>query len=79
MSLSPYAPIIGLFALAAAFSLFSVAAARFAGPRRYNKAKLEAYECGIEPSPQPVGGGLRGADANQLPFERDGSCASSFD
>ncbi len=57
MSLSPYAPIIGLFALAAAFSLFSVGAARFAGPRRYNKAKLEAYECGIEPSPQPVGGG----------------------
>ncbi|MEQ4303746.1 NADH-quinone oxidoreductase subunit A [Plantactinospora sp. B6F1] len=57
MSLSPYVPIIGLFALAAAFSLFSVAAARFAGPRRYNRAKLEAYECGIEPSPQPPGGG----------------------
>jgi NADH-quinone oxidoreductase subunit A len=57
MSLSPYAPIIGLFALAAAFALFSAGAARFAGPRRYNKAKLEAYECGIEPSPQPVGGG----------------------
>ena len=54
MSLSPYAPIIGLFALAAAFSLFSVAAARFVGPRRYNKAKLDAYECGIEPTPQPV-------------------------
>ncbi|MFC7549107.1 NADH-quinone oxidoreductase subunit A [Plantactinospora sp. GCM10030261] len=56
MSLSPYVPIIGLFALAAAFALFSVAAARFAGPRRYNKAKLDAYECGIEPSPEPVGG-----------------------
>lgn len=54
MTLSPYAPIIGLFALAAGFALFSVAAARFAGPRRLNKAKLEAYECGIEPSPQPV-------------------------
>jgi len=57
MSLSPYIPIIGLFALAAAFALFSVAAARLAGPRRYNRAKLEAYECDIEPSPQPVGGG----------------------
>lgn len=57
MSLSPYVPIIGLFALAAGFALFSVASARLAGPRRYNKAKLEAYECGIEPSPQPVGGG----------------------
>ena len=29
------------------------------GPRRYNRAKLEAYECGIEPSPQPVIGGGR--------------------
>jgi NADH-quinone oxidoreductase subunit A len=57
MSLSPYVPIIGLFALAAAFALFSVVAARLTGPRRYNRAKLEAYECGIEPSPQPVGGG----------------------
>jgi len=57
MSLSPYIPILGLFALAAAFALFSVAVAPFVGPRRYNKAKLEAYECGIEPTPQPIGGG----------------------
>jgi NADH-quinone oxidoreductase subunit A len=57
MSLSPYVPIIGLFAIAAAFALFSVGAARFAGPLRYNKAKLDAYECGVEPSPEPVGGG----------------------
>jgi len=57
MSLSPYIPIVGLFALAAAFALFSVAVAPFVGPRRYNRAKLDAYECGIEPTPQPVGGG----------------------
>jgi NADH-quinone oxidoreductase subunit A len=57
MSLSPYVPIVGLFALAAAFALFSVAIAPFVGPRRYNKAKLDAYECGIEPTPQPIGGG----------------------
>jgi NADH-quinone oxidoreductase subunit A len=57
VSLSPYIPIIGLFALAAAFALFSVAVAPFVGPRRYNRAKLDAYECGIEPTPQPVGGG----------------------
>ncbi|GAA1809485.1 NADH-quinone oxidoreductase subunit A [Luedemannella flava] len=56
MSLSAYIPIAGLFALAAAFALFSVAAAPLIGPRRYNKAKLEAYECGIEPTPQPIGG-----------------------
>jgi NADH-quinone oxidoreductase subunit A len=57
VSLSPYIPIIGLFALAAAFALFSVGIAPFVGPRRYNRAKLDAYECGIEPTPQPVGGG----------------------
>ena len=57
MSLAPYVPIVGLFALAAAFGLFSVAIAPMVGPRRYNRAKLDAYECGIEPTPQPVGGG----------------------
>ena len=57
MSLAPYIPILGLFTLAALFALFSVAVAPFTGPRRFNKAKLDAYECGIEPTPQPIGGG----------------------
>src|SRR5687767_5241950 len=57
MSLSAYVPIIWLLALAAAFGLFSVGIAPFVGPKRYNRAKLEAYECGIEPAPQPIGGG----------------------
>ena len=55
--LSNYVPIIGLFALAAGFALFSVAAAPLIGPRRYNRAKLDAYECGIEPVHQPLSGG----------------------
>ena len=55
--LSTYAPIIGLFALAAGFAVFSVAAAPLSGPRRYNRAKLDAYECGIEPTDQPLTGG----------------------
>lgn len=54
--LSAYVPIVALFALAAAFALFSLAVARLVGPRRYNRAKLEPYECGIEPTPRPVGG-----------------------
>lgn len=54
--LSAYVPIIVLFGLAAAFALFSLVVARLTGPRRYNRAKLEPYECGIEPTPQPVGG-----------------------
>ena len=57
MSLALWVPIVGLFTLALLFALFSVAAARFTGPHRYNRAKLEAYECGIEPTPQPIGGG----------------------
>lgn len=59
MSLGPYLPLVLLFALAGAFAVFSVTAAPYIGPRRYNKAKLDAYECGIEPSPQPVIGGGR--------------------
>jgi NADH-quinone oxidoreductase subunit A len=53
--LAPYLPIVLLFALALAFALFSVVIAPFVGPRRYNKAKLDFYECGIEPTPQPLG------------------------
>ena len=57
MELSAYVPIIGLFGLAFAFAAFSLVVARVAGPHRANKAKLEPYECGIEPTPQAVGGG----------------------
>jgi NADH-quinone oxidoreductase subunit A len=55
--LSNYVPLIGLFALAAGFAIFSVTAAPYVGPRRYNRAKLDAYECGIEPVHQPLTGG----------------------
>lgn len=52
-----YLPIIVLFVLAFGFAAFSVGAATFTGPKRYNRAKYDAYECGIEPTPQPSGGG----------------------
>ena len=54
--LSPYVPIVVLFAVAAAFAVVSVTAAPLVGPRRYNRAKLDFYECGTEPTPQPIGG-----------------------
>jgi NADH-quinone oxidoreductase subunit A len=57
MSLSAYIPILALLALAAAFALGSVGISQVVGPKRANRAKLEAYECGIEPSPEPIGGG----------------------
>lgn len=52
-----YTPILVLGLLAFGFAAFSVLAASFTGPKRYNRAKYDAYECGIEPTPQPVGGG----------------------
>ena len=52
-----YTPILVLGLLALAFAVFSVTVASFTGPKRYNRAKYDAYECGIEPTPQPIGGG----------------------
>ena len=55
--LNNYVPILVMFVLAAGFVAVSVAGAALIGPKRYNRAKLDAYECGIEPTPQPMGGG----------------------
>ena len=52
-----YVPILVLGAIAFGFAAFSITAGALTGPKRYNRAKLDAYECGIEPTPQPVGGG----------------------
>jgi NADH-quinone oxidoreductase subunit A len=52
-----YVPILVLGAIAGGFAVFSVLMAAIVGPKRYNRAKLDAYECGIEPTPQPMGGG----------------------
>ena len=51
-----YTPILVLGGIAAAFAVFSVIVATVVGPSRYNRSKLEAYECGIEPTDQPVSG-----------------------
>jgi NADH-quinone oxidoreductase subunit A len=55
--MSEYYPILGIGLLAAIFGVGSVVASTLIGPRRYNRAKLDSYECGIQPTPQPVGGG----------------------
>jgi NADH-quinone oxidoreductase subunit A len=52
-----YIPVLVLAALAAGFAIFSIIMSAAVGPRRYNRAKLDSYECGIEPTPQAVGGG----------------------
>ena len=55
--MNAYTPILALGAVAAAFAVFSVAIARVTGPAGYNRAKVDRYESGIEPSPLPEGGG----------------------
>lgn len=55
--MNEYTPVLVLGAIAAGFAVFSVAIAPLTGPKRYNRAKLERYESGIEASPLPEGGG----------------------
>ncbi|MCM0621749.1 NADH-quinone oxidoreductase subunit A [Nocardioides bruguierae] len=52
-----YVSVLVLGAIAAGFAVFSVVVSTLTGPKRYNRARLDSYECGIEPTPQPVGGG----------------------
>jgi NADH-quinone oxidoreductase subunit A len=52
-----YLPVLVLGVLGVAFGAFGVFGTFLIGPHRYNRAKLDAYECGIEPTPQPMGGG----------------------
>jgi NADH-quinone oxidoreductase subunit A len=52
-----YVPVVALALVAFGFAVFSVVMSSVVGPRRYNRAKLDSYECGIEPTPQPIGGG----------------------
>jgi NADH-quinone oxidoreductase subunit A len=54
---NPYVPILVMMAVAGVLALGGVAASAVIGPKRYNRAKLEAYECGIEPTPHALGGG----------------------
>ena len=55
--MNPYIPIVGMVLLATLFVLVSMGLSAVVGPARYNRAKYDSYECGIQPTPQPVGGG----------------------
>ncbi len=55
--MTAYVPILVLAALSAGFAVFSIVIGTVTGPKRWNRAKLQAYESGIEPTPQPPGGG----------------------
>ena len=54
--LSSYVPILILLVVAGGFAVTSATFVTDAlGPRRFNRAKLDAYECGIQPTPLPPG------------------------
>lgn len=52
-----YTPVLFLMGLATLFVVGSLITSALVGPGRYNRAKYDSYECGIEPTPQPLGGG----------------------
>ncbi|MCK9899454.1 MULTISPECIES: NADH-quinone oxidoreductase subunit A [Parafrankia] len=53
--LDSYVPILVLLAIAMLFAVGSVAVSALVGPKRFNRAKVDIYECGIEPEPVPAG------------------------
>ena len=55
--MSPYIGIVILAVIATGFVALTIITSMLVGPGRYNRAKYDSYECGIEPTPQPVGGG----------------------
>lgn len=55
--MNPYIPILGIMVLATGFLAVSMLLSAYLGPKRYNRAKHDAFECGIQPTPQAAGGG----------------------
>jgi NADH-quinone oxidoreductase subunit A len=54
--LSAYIPIILLIVIAGGFAITTATVMTdLIGPKRFNRAKFDAYECGIEPTPLPAG------------------------
>ena len=55
--MNAYVPIIVLGVVAGGFVVTSILLGALTGPMRWNRVKVDSYECGIQPTPQPVGGG----------------------
>ncbi|QGF22800.1 NADH-quinone oxidoreductase subunit A [Raineyella fluvialis] len=51
-----YLPLILMLVMGAVMATVALVSA-IIGPSRYNRVKSDSYECGIEPTPQPIGGG----------------------
>ncbi|VEI03963.1 NAD(P)H-quinone oxidoreductase subunit 3 [Acidipropionibacterium jensenii] len=55
--MNPYIPLVSMMMLAALFVCVMIGLNKVFSPTRHNASKHVTYECGIEPTPQPVGGG----------------------
>lgn len=55
--MNPYVPIVVMIAIAALMAIGGVVASSVLGPKRYNAAKLDRYESGLQPTPRAEGGG----------------------
>jgi NADH-quinone oxidoreductase subunit A len=55
--MNPYVPIIVMMVVAGLLAIGGVAASRILGPHRYNAAKLDRYESGLQPTPGAAEGG----------------------
>src|SRR5690625_6603774 len=47
---NPFIPVLIMFGLAAVLALGGMGASAVLGPKRYNRVKVDAYECGIQPT-----------------------------
>jgi len=54
---NPYVPILVMIGVAGFMAVAGLVASALLGPKRYNAAKLDRYESGIQPTPGAVGGG----------------------
>src|SRR5690625_7319998 len=54
---NPFVPILIMAALAAVLAVGGIAASAVIGPKRYNRVKLDNYECGVEATPRASSAG----------------------
>lgn len=55
--MNPYVPILATLVFGALLLSVMVIASLVIGPRRFGKNKYSPYECGIDATPRPAGGG----------------------
>ncbi|WP_269078706.1 NADH-quinone oxidoreductase subunit A [Demequina flava] len=55
--MNPYVPIVVMVTIAALMAVAGLIVSRIVGPQRYNSAKVDQYESGLQPTPGAVGGG----------------------